>query len=149
MKIESFPFDPRVDGAETHIVFPMGIPGFEKERAFQLFHQHVDDVVGYLQSVENPDLTLSVFAPESLNIFYEFTLSDDEQALLKLERAEDAALLLVAYRQPAQKETDSDALQGSQVNANFMAPLVINVESRLGLQKVLYRTERRITIKAN
>jgi len=147
VKIESTAFGPQVSDPETRIVFPLGIPGFEKDRTFQLFHQHADDLVGYLQSVDDPDLTLSVFAPENLNIFYEFTLNDEEQALLKLERAEDVVLLLVAYRRTVKNQPDVHP--GSRVNANFMAPLVINFESRLGLQKLLYKTERRITIKAN
>ena len=146
MKIESPSLGTQFDDSEAHIVFPLGIPGFEKNRKFQLFQQHVDDVVGYLQSVDDPDLTFSVFAPESLNIFYEFILSDEEQALLKLERAEDVVLLLVAYRQTVEENSEA---QGSRINANFMAPLVINIESRLGLQKPLYRAERRITITAS
>jgi flagellar assembly factor FliW len=35
------------------------------------------------------------------------------------------------------------------MNANFMAPLLINTQARIGLQKVLGRTERKITIKAD
>jgi len=146
MKIESTSLGTQLDDSEAHIVFPRGIPGFEQDRRFQLFQQHAGDVVGYLQSVDDPDITFSVFAPESLNIFYEFILSDEEQALLKLERAEDAVLLLMAYRQTTEENIEA---QGSRVNASFMAPLVINIESRLGLQKLLYRAERRITIKAN
>lgn len=146
MKIESPSLGTQFDDSEAHIVFPLGIPGFEENRKFQLFQQHADDVVGYLQSVDDPDLTFSVFAPESLNIFYEFILSDEEQALLKLERAEDVVLLLVAYRQTVEENSEA---QGSRINANFMAPLVINIESRLGLQKPLYRAKRRITITAS
>lgn len=147
MKIESTAFGTQISDPETRIVFPLGIPGFEESRTFQLFHQDIDDVIGYLQSIEDPDLTLSVFSPENLNIYYEFTLTDEEQALLELERIEDVALLLMAYRQTADEEAGT--LQNSRVNANFMAPLVINLRRRLGLQKVLYRTERQITIKAD
>ncbi len=144
MKIESSVSETPVGSADTPIIFPQGIPGFEDDRAFRLYHQQADALVGYLESVDNPDLVLSVLAPESLNIFYEFTLSDEEQALLELERPEDVVLLVVAYRQ----ET-GDTKPGGAVNASFMAPLVINAERRLGLQKLLYNAERRITIKAS
>ncbi|WP_428603312.1 flagellar assembly protein FliW [Sedimenticola sp.] len=147
MKIESTAFGAQFSDPETRILFPLGIPGFEENRTFQLFHQDAGDVVGYLQSLDDPDLAFSVFAPESLNIFYEFPLTDDELALLKLERAEDVVLLLIAYRGLAGE--DSPEQQAAKVNVNFMAPLVINSQTRLGLQKVLYRTERQITIKAS
>ncbi len=148
MKIESTALGTQIGDPESYIRFPLGIPGFEQSQTFQLFHQEAGNVVGYLQSLDNPDLTLSVFSPESLSIFYEFTLNDEEQALLKLERGEDAALLLVAYRQGG-GEGNGETGQASRINANVMAPLVINFQTRLGLQKVLYRTERRITIHAS
>ena len=147
MKIESTAFGPQISDPETRIVFPLGIPGFEQNTVYQLFHQEATDVVGYLQSVDDPDLVFSVLSPDTLNIYFEFTLTDDEQTLLKLEQAEDAALLLITYKQPVNEV--QGRLNSATVNANFMAPLVINTRSQLGLQKVLCRTERRITIKAD
>ncbi|MCW8944720.1 MAG: flagellar assembly protein FliW [Sedimenticola sp.] len=146
MKIESNLLDPEVTAPEAPIVFPNGMPGFEEVHEFQLFHQDDREVVGYLQAVGEPGLTFSVLAPESLNIYYEFTLTDEEQALLVLDQVEDLILLVIAYR----NELGGKLKGGDElgVNANFMAPLVINAQTRIGFQKVLGKAERKITIKA-
>lgn len=145
MKIQSSALGSQSADPERQIVFPNGLPGFESCKTYQLFHDG-DGLVGYLQAVDGLDVTFSVLAPESLNIFYEFTLSDEELSLLELERPDDLQLLLIAYR--SQLEDSPETTDGARVNASFMAPLVINFRKRLGLQKVLQHTERRITIKA-
>lgn len=146
MRIESGLFGSQVCESETQITFPNGIPGFEENRVFQLFHQDETAVVGYLQAVDDPDLTFSVLSPDSFNIYYEFTLSDEELALLQLERVEDLALLVIAYRNNMEEQR---AIAGVGVNANFMAPLVINAQARIGFQKILGNAERKITIKSD
>ncbi|MCW8882086.1 MAG: flagellar assembly protein FliW [Sedimenticola sp.] len=147
MRIESSLFGPQVCESETQITFPNGIPGFEESRVFQLFHQDETAVVGYLQSVDDPDLTFSVLSPDSFNIYYEFTLSDEELALLHLEQVEDLVLLVIAYRNNIEEQ--KERLAGVGVNANFMAPLVVNAQSRIGFQKILGKAERKITIKSD
>ncbi|TVO75312.1 MAG: flagellar biosynthesis protein FliW [Sedimenticola selenatireducens] len=147
VKIESTLFGPQICEPETNIVFPQGIPGFEKHKAYQLFHQTSADVVGYLQSTDDPDLTFSVLAPENLNIHYEFTLTDEEQSLLQLERVEDLVLLVIVYRRFADEKQEKTG--DLNVNANFMAPLLINTQARIGFQKVLGKAERKITIKSD
>ncbi|MCW8891091.1 MAG: flagellar assembly protein FliW [Sedimenticola sp.] len=147
MKIESNRLDVDVSASERPIVFPLGIPGFEQVREFQLFHQDEKDIVGYLQAIGEEGLTFSVLSPESLNIFYEFTLTDEEQALLQLDQVEDLVLLVIAYRNSLGSVQEGEGELG--VNANFMAPLLINAQARIGFQKVLGKAERKITIKAD
>lgn len=146
MKIESSALGTQTSDPERQIVFPNGLPGFESCKTYQLFHESEGDLVGYLQAVDDPDVTFSVVPPESINIFFEFTLSDEEQALLELKDPEEVMLLLIAYR--GRQEEVGEKAAGPKVNASFMAPLVINYKSRLGLQKILQNTERRITIRA-
>jgi len=146
VKIESSALGSQTGDPERQIVFPQGLPGFETCTTYQLFHESEDGLVGYLQAVDDPEVTFSVIPPESINIFFEFTLSDEEQALLELQDPADVMLLLIAYR--GRQEGDREKAPGSRVNASFMAPLVINYKSRLGLQKILQNTERRITIRA-
>jgi len=147
VKIESNLLDPEVTAPEAPIVFPKGIPGFEEVREFQLFHQGDREVVGYLQAVGEPGLAFSVLSPENLNIYYEFTLTDEEQALLVLDQVEDLVLLVIVYRNGLDGKPKGEHELG--VNANFMAPLVINAQTRVGFQKVLGKAERKITIKAD
>lgn len=147
MKIESNRLDPGVAASERPIVFPNGIPGFEKVREYQLFHQAEEGLVGYLQAAGEPELAFSVLSPESLNIYYEFTLTDEEQTLLQLNDVEDLVLLLIAYRNQTEEQQNVAGELG--VNANVMAPLLINAEARIGFQKVLGKAERKITIKSD
>ncbi|MCW8908170.1 MAG: flagellar assembly protein FliW [Sedimenticola sp.] len=146
MRIESSALGLQAGDPERQIVFPLGLSGFESSTTYQLFHESEADLVGYLQAVDDPEVTFSVVPPESINIFFEFTLSDEEQALLELESPEDAMLLLIVYK--SQPESGEGSAKASRVNASFMAPLVINFKKRLGLQKILQNTQRRITIKA-
>ena len=147
MKVASTALGPQWADPQSQIVFPQGIPGFESKTRYQLFQPETSEEIGYLQSLDDPDLTFSVVSPDHLNIFYEFSLSDDEVALIELAQPEDVAVLVLVYRQTL--ETQAADLSAGGVNANFMAPLVVNVRQRLGLQKVLGQTERRITIRAD
>lgn len=146
VKIQSSVLGSQSSDPEREIVFPDGLPGFESCKTYQLFHESGDHLVGYLQAVDDPDVTFSVLVPEHLNIYYEFILDDEELSLLKLDSPDDVLLLLIAYR--GQLEDSQETGDGPRVNASFMAPLVINFRKRLGLQKVLQHAERRITIKA-
>lgn len=143
MKIESATNELPEIASDKVISFPQGLVGFEDQKEFHIYQHHEDDVVGYLQSITDPELTLSIISPEDMQIFYEFTLSDDEEALLGAESAGDLSLFLIAYKSEDGQQTVSPL----NVNANFKAPLLINSKARIGLQKVLVNAQRRITIK--
>jgi len=123
------------------IEFPRGLPGFEEERRFRLMHDSDSEAprVHWLQSVEDSGVQLSVADPASLQVNYEIALSDEENSLLKLEAPEHCAVLVVLYR------TDGE----SAIRANFLAPLLINTQRRIGMQKVLNAVEREVTIRSS
>jgi flagellar assembly factor FliW len=117
---------------ETLIHFPEGIVGFEDCTRFKLFHEEGGEgLVHWLQSADQPELSLSVVDPSRFGIGYSFELDDRETALLALDSPEDVLVLILLYRQP-----DQGGIQGA-----VGSPLIINVKSLKGLQKVLENVE--------
>jgi len=130
--------------SEGPIVFPGGLPGFEGMQRFSLFHEVDELTLLFMQSENDPDLRFTVTDPALLKVQYEITLSDDDCALLKLDNPEDIAVLVLLYS----KGDESGMSPGSNIHANFLGPLVINVNTRIGIQKVLTQVEDFVTIRA-
>ncbi len=130
----------RVDvNPDTIITFPRGIPGFEDKTRFKLFHQEGSEIVYWLQSLDDADLTFSVANPQSFNINYNFTLTDEEQALLQVESPDDLLVLILLHKE--EENTGQPTIKGS-----IKSPLLINSEKRIGYQKVLVVIEQSITL---
>lgn len=144
MKIESPVFGPFEISEDKVIDFPAGLPGFESCRRFALVHEEgTAPSVVQLQSADDPSIVFSLTGPEALGVNYEFSLSDEEVALLQLEDPADAFIAVIV------RKNDSDGSPADAgLRANFMAPLVINVVARRGLQKVIPRLGCDITLRA-
>lgn len=136
MHIES-PVLGQIEVSDEKIIdFPRGLPGFEQCTRFALVHDESgESALHLLQSLDEPALVLSVAGPELLGISYEFELQPEEVSLLGLERAEDVAVAVILRRDDGEAASPAD----TGMRANFMGPLVINTESRKGLQKVINR----------
>lgn len=145
MRIDS-PVLGAIDVADDKIIeFPLGLAGFEGNTRFALLHDETGGAgLFMLQSADDPELMFSVASPESLGIHYEFELSDDETAALALTRSDQASVLVILRK--ADDEADTPA--GAGLRANFMGPLVVNTETRRGLQKVIPRLGCEITLRA-
>ena len=122
------------------ITFPRGIPGFEDQTHFKLFHQEGSEIVYWLQSVDNEDLAFSVAHPLHFNINYNFTLTDDEENLLQAKSSDDLIILILLHKDEEQG-TGRPTIKGS-----IKSPLLINSEKRIGYQKVLAVIEQSITL---
>jgi flagellar assembly factor FliW len=138
----------------TAIAFPRGVPGFENSTQWKLFHEEDDagvpkaGVVSLMQSLNDPDVTLPVTDPVVFGIHYEFVLSDSEIAELKLEDVNDLAVLVVlAQKNTVPKVSDNTPLQN--MGANLSAPLLVNVKSRIGIQKIFLGPEAKIEYRPN
>lgn len=144
MKIES-PMLGIVEISEDKVIdFPAGLPGFEHCKRFALVHEEGKaPTLFLLQSADDPAVAFSVTGPESLGVHYEFTLDDDEVALLQLADPAHALVAVIVRRD----DTDGSPLSVG-MRANFMAPLVINVAARRGVQKVINRLGCEITLRA-
>ncbi|MDR1424750.1 MAG: flagellar assembly protein FliW [Azoarcus sp.] len=143
MKIES-PVLGAIEVADDKVIeFPAGLPGFEHLRRFVLLHEEGGaGKVLLLQSVDDASLTLSLTGPEQIGITYEFPLSDDEVASLRLSRPEDAVVAVVVRK-------DTEAPGSTGLHANFMAPLVINIKQQRGLQKVIDKLDYDIVLRVH
>jgi flagellar assembly factor FliW len=113
---------------ETLFTFPQGIAGFEACKRFKLFHEEGKATVFWLQSVDDLDVMFPVVAPEALDIEYEFELSDAESALIGLQDVKDIAVAVIVYR---------DQAEGGKIAANTRSPVILNLQSRKGMQKIL------------
>lgn len=105
--------------------FGKGIPGFEHYTKY-VFYKHDEDF-SLLQSIENKDLAFIVTNPFSFFQDYEFELPTQDRDELNLNDKSEVGICTIV--------TWGDDL--SNVTANLMAPLVLNVKERLGKQVVL------------
>lgn len=126
---------------ETIITFPKGIPGFENQTRFKLFHQEDNPIIFWLQSVDDENLTFSAAHPSEFNINYSFVLTDDEQALLELNSPDELVVLILLHTEENPEDRSKPTIKGS-----IKSPILINTYSRKGIQKVLIQVEQSITL---
>ena len=115
---------------QTVIRFPQGILGFTSEREFVLLEDDPGRTIGFLQSVTSPDLSFPVvdaapfsdacpeLAPDKLAT--KLAMRDDITA-------DDVAVLTIVAPNPT----------GERLEANLLAPLVIDTKTRCGKQILL------------
>jgi flagellar assembly factor FliW len=131
MKIES-PVLGAIEISDDKVIeFPAGLPGFGDLHRFVLLHEEGGDgKIFQLQSLDDADVAFSLAGPEQLGITYELPLTDEEEAMLRLSRPEDAVVAIVVRK-------DDEAPANAGLRANFMAPVVINIQQQRGLQKII------------
>jgi len=145
MKIESQVFGTVEVPEEKVIEFPAGLPGFEHCKRFALAHEEGSSAAIFLlQSVDEPGVVFSITGPDSLGVNYEFSLTDEEVATLQLASPGDALVAVIVRKDDGDGKTPA----GAGLRANFMAPLVINVSGRRGLQKVITKLGCDVTLRA-
>lgn len=145
MKIQS-PVLGAIEVAEDKVIeFPAGLPGLEGCKRFALLHDAAaSSGLFMLQSVDDPNLVLSVTGPENLRVNYEFSLTEDEVVALQMSKPEDVVVAVILS-----KDVGESAPPGSAgVRGNFMAPLVINVAARRGLQKIINKAGCEVTLRS-
>jgi flagellar assembly factor FliW len=130
-----------LDVDESQIItFPNGLPGFQSCRRWMLFHEldengkPVVGVVIHLQSVDDEKLSFSLTEPNLFGFNYEMVLSESDIAELKVENVADVLVLMILYRSDS---AEPNPAVMPAVYANLSAPILINVKSRLGMQKIL------------
>jgi flagellar assembly factor FliW len=132
----------------TVLKFPRGIPGFENSTEWKMLYEEGDSgkptagIVFHLQSLSDPDVTLPLADPAVFGFHYEFVLSDSETAELKLEDPSDLAVLVVLSSKSVLPPDRPLSLQ--DVYANIAAPILINVQSHIGMQKVFAGPEAKV-----
>lgn len=122
---------------QSIITFPLGIPPFEPYTRYKLFHEEGKPSVFWLQSLDDAAVVFSVSDPALLNLNYDVTLSEEEQALLQVESGEELSLAVVVYKNEM------------GVQAISRAPIILNISKRLGLQKTLQEIEVQLSIRGS
>lgn len=123
---------------QSIINFPEGIAPFDDCKQYKLFHEEGQSRIFWLQSMDEPDLLFSVTDPGLLRMSYEVTLTDEEQALLQVSPDDELVLAVILYR---------DENAGGGINTVTSGPIVINVNKRLGMQKMLKEFGAQVAIR--
>lgn len=115
------------------IHFPYGLLGFEKEKRFALlpFAPDIDCPLEWLQSLNTPDLAFVVTDPFIYVPDYKLRLTGEEKRVLQIEPK--TAVTTRAIVTIPTVHTD--------MTANLVAPLVINLDRMSARQCVLTTTE--------
>jgi flagellar assembly factor FliW len=106
------------------ILFPSGLIGWETNHHWILLADADNDAIGWLQSTTDPDLALALISPRRFVPEYRVRVSRRELKAIELEELEQAYILNVV----AQSE--------GRLTANLRAPLLFNMQQRLGRQVV-------------
>ncbi len=128
MKIETRDFGTMEIAEDTVITLPSGILGFEDTHRYTLIAPLGDDKFPmWLQSVEAPTPCFVVYDPMQLVEDYRFEITDEEQALLKIDESTPYRCLTVAIVPDDYKKT----------TINLRCPIVINTNNNVAAQVIL------------
>ena len=131
-------FGPIEYAIEDVIYFPLGLPGFEQERSFLLITPLNAKPLVFLQSLGRSELCFVTLPLEVVDPNYQLSVS-----------AEDWQVLGLAGQNPWAVGQELDRLDGSRMRclaiisltesrptANLLAPLVINLMQKQGVQAI-------------
>ncbi len=104
-------------------VFPWGIPGFEDLRSFIVVQLETQDNILWLQCLEDVSVALPLGDPWNFFPDYEPKMPSFAQLSLALDKPEDFMILAVMV-----------GTSGGPTFMNLMAPIVLNLKSRVGRQ---------------
>jgi flagellar assembly factor FliW len=124
MEIQTTRFGAVTIEAEDILVFPMGLMGLEDCQHWVLLADAQNDALGWLQSASRPDVALAVVTPRRFVPDYQVRIVRSELAPLAIQTAQDAKVLVIVGK------------NDRAITLNLKAPLVLNLDSRLGRQVV-------------
>lgn len=116
------------------ITFTKGIPGFEHLRKFIILPIKDNELFYLLQSIEDKELSFVVISPFSVDPNYEICLDDNTISSLKIITENQVVLLNTVT-------LDSNV---TKITTNFAAPIIINIDERIGEQIILNNDKYKI-----
>ena len=134
MQIKSTRFGEFEVSEELIVQFPEGLPGFEDQKQFAFLPYTVDEdnsPFAYMQSVQDPDLTLLLADPFLFFKHYSLNLNDEDAAQLGLSDSEETAGVYGVVAVPEKID---------QMTVNLVAPIVVNWKEQKGRQIILDRS---------
>ncbi|MGB8650449.1 MAG: flagellar assembly protein FliW [Mycobacteriales bacterium] len=114
-----------VDVPELH--FAHGLPGFPGARRFALVRWGAEGPYSLMVDLDNPDVRFLVMPPFVFFPDYVVDLDDAIAAKIHLDKPEDCLLLVIVTLGASAEEA----------TANLLGPVVINLQTREGMQAVL------------
>lgn len=124
MQIDTTRFQTVDIRADDILLFPAGVFAFEKMRHWVLLSDADNASVGWLQSVSNASVALPVVSPRRFVPDYQVRVNRSQLALLELTAPDEAFVLTVVSRNEG------------RLTVNLKAPLIVNLDQRLGRQVV-------------
>ena len=116
---------------EAVFEFPHGLPAFEEEHGFVLIEMAENAPLVFLQSLRQPELCFLAFPILVADREYHLAVSPEDLEALELDHGrqpklgnEVLVLALVSLH------------DGFSATANLMAPIVLNLKTRRGLQAI-------------
>ncbi len=109
---------------KDRLQFPLGILGLEDCREWVLLADAENDALGWLQAINRREVALAVASPRRFVADFQVRAPRSEMALLELADVRQAQVLVIVGKNER------------GVTLNLKAPLIINVERRLGRQVV-------------
>jgi flagellar assembly factor FliW len=124
MQIRTTRFGPLEIEADDILSFPAGLLGLEDCRHWVLLADAQNNALGWLQSTSRPEVALAVVCPRRFVPDYQFRVYRSELAALDLADVKDAQVLSIVGKNER------------SITLNLKAPVVINLDRRLGRQVV-------------
>lgn len=113
------------------IAFKEGLPGFPQINRFTVIELEELKPFKYLQSLDEPLISLFIINPFLLDPNYEFRLTDPDMEDVHSTNSAELEVYAVA--------TIPEDPNGATIN--FMAPIVINDKERCGKQVILHESK--------
>ena len=128
MKLKTSKFG-EIEVLEDYIfTFVEPIIGYDEYKQFALIDYNPESPFKWLQSLENPALSMPVTIPAYFNIEYQFTIPDEKEQVLEAKNANEILSLNIA-------NVPNGAPQNTTIN--LLAPIVINTTNKKAIQLVL------------
>ena len=124
MQIHTTRFGALVVGLNDVLEFRNGLIGLEDCRHWILLADPNSRVVGWLQSADRPDIAVAVVSPRRFVPDYRARLYRDQLGPLELGEADHLYTLCVVSKEEA------------RITMNLRAPVLINLDRRLGCQVI-------------
>lgn len=124
MEVQTTRFGPIHITADDLIRFPEGLPGFADCRDWVLLADGKNAALAWLQSVERPDVAFAVVSPRRHVAGYRLHVARQELEPLEFDDLQSARVLAIVGR------------NSRSITLNLKAPVVLNVDRRLGRQVI-------------
>jgi flagellar assembly factor FliW len=125
--------------SHDEIVFEQGLIGLEDCRRWVVLTDSANPALGWLQNLEQGHIAIGVVSPRRFVPEYQLRVDRADLRNLGLATIRDAEVVVIASRQPESLDSrlrGNDGMGPSGITLNLRAPLVINVEKRLGCQVI-------------